>query len=201
MYVFNLECSSLPSKWWQACLFCSNLYKAKTCDCGATTGTALGHSYSSTCTASSKEKHYQVCTRCKAKVYSVHTYTSSTTQKATCTTTGIKAYKCKYCGFTYTQTIAATGHDYKNAGYTYLDSNRHYQECNTCGTKLYGNHTIKDGKCTLCKYVAECKHTGVISVPTCTEAGYCDNCEQAVKPALGHDYQPTKNVTTKKTAV
>lgn len=242
--------------------------KPKTCDCGATTGTALGHSYSSTCTAYSKAKHYVVCTRCPERSYNVHTYDLSTTENATCTTNGFKAYKCIYCGFNYTEiisatghncknsayvnstgnkhyqicntcqekvysahvpantvtkkptcttsgilthkckycsfksdaTIPATGHDYENAGYTYLDSNRHYQKCNNnCGTKLYGNHTIKDGKCTLCKYDFECKHTGVLSVATCTGPSYCDHCEQAVKPALGHDYQP-ESVSTKKTA-
>ncbi|MBQ7346283.1 MAG: type I pullulanase, partial [Oscillospiraceae bacterium] len=39
-----------------------------------------------------------------------HSYTSSVTTAATCTTTGVRTYTCSLCGDSYTSTISATGH-------------------------------------------------------------------------------------------
>lgn len=41
-----------------------------------------------------------------------HEYTSNVTTASNCTTDGIKTYTCKYCGYAYTENIAAT-HDYE----------------------------------------------------------------------------------------
>ena len=43
----------------------------------------------------------------------VHNYTSKVTKEATCTTNGTKTYTCS-CGDKYTETIPATGHNWKN---------------------------------------------------------------------------------------
>lgn len=113
--------------------------KPKTCDCGATTGKALGHNWSSTRTYS-KDKHYVVCTRCLERVYSVHVYDISTTESATCTTNGVEAHKCKYCGFTKVEPISATGHNCKNSAYVNYSGGKHYQICSTCQEKVYSAH-------------------------------------------------------------
>ena len=42
-----------------------------------------------------------------------HSYTSSVTTAATCTTAGVRTYTCT-CGDSYTEEIAATGHNYSN---------------------------------------------------------------------------------------
>lgn len=49
-----------------------------------------------------------------------HSYTSSVTTAATCTTAGVRTYTCS-CGHSYTEAIAATGH-------TYVDG-----VCSVCG--------------------------------------------------------------------
>ena len=41
-----------------------------------------------------------------------HSYTSKVTTAATCTTAGVKTYTCSKCGDSYTESIAATGHNY-----------------------------------------------------------------------------------------
>ena len=43
-----------------------------------------------------------------------HSYTSKVTTAATCTTAGLKTFTCTKCGDSYTQPIAATGHNYAN---------------------------------------------------------------------------------------
>lgn len=63
-----------------------------------------------------------------------HSYTSTVTKEPTCTATGVRTYTCS-CGHSYTETIAALGHDYKSvvtaptansAGYT-------THTCSRCG--------------------------------------------------------------------
>ena len=80
--------------------------QAKTCSCGATSGTALGHNFSNaTCTSP------KVCSRCGATSGSAlgHSYSA-----ATCTT----AKKCSRCGVT---SGSALGHNYVN------------NKCSRCG--------------------------------------------------------------------
>lgn len=43
-----------------------------------------------------------------------HHYNEQVTKEATCTEDGVKTYTCADCGDSYTQTIFATGHSYKN---------------------------------------------------------------------------------------
>ena len=86
---------------------------------------AAGHSYSN-----------GKCTVCGiADADCTHKYTSKVTIAATCTAAGVKTYTCSKCGDVYTESIAATGHNYKdivvpptceNNGYT-----RH--QCANCG--------------------------------------------------------------------
>ena len=52
-----------------------------------------------------------------------HNYTSKVTTAATCEKTGVKTYTCSKCSNTYTETIAALGHNYANGS------------CTTCGAK------------------------------------------------------------------
>lgn len=48
-----------------------------------------------------------------------HAYNGAVTRDATCTDDGILTYTCSKCGDTYTRTIAAHGHDYRNGVCTY----------------------------------------------------------------------------------
>ena len=43
-----------------------------------------------------------------------HSYTAKVTTAATCTTAGVKTFTCSLCGHSYTEAIAALGHNYVN---------------------------------------------------------------------------------------
>ena len=60
-----------------------------------------------------------------------HSYTSSVTTAATCTSAGVRTYTCSKCADTYTQTIAATGHSYSGG------------TCTACGA-LDPNFVVSD---------------------------------------------------------
>ena len=85
-----------------------------TCECGATEGEALGHSYESevtapTCTEAGYTTYTCTCgdTYTADEVPASHSYTSETT--ATCTTAGVTTYTCE-CGDTYTEEVEKLGH-------------------------------------------------------------------------------------------
>ena len=115
------------------------------------------------------------------------------TTPATCTKDGVRTYTCKRdSSHTYTEAIAATGHDYtekvvlptcESDGYTIFT-------CNNCGDIYTGNVTEKLGHDYQLK-----DHKDA----TCTEAGYdyyeCSrdalhNYTETI-PALGHDWNTT----------
>ena len=103
----------------------------KTFTCGS-----CGHKYTEVIAATGHNYSNGKCTVCGvADANCSHSYTSKVTIAATCTTSGVKTYTCSKCGDVYTETIAATGHNYKdiivpptceNNGYT-----RH--QCANCG--------------------------------------------------------------------
>lgn len=99
-----------------------------------------------------------------------HSYSSSITKQPTCTTTGVRTYTCS-CGSSYTETIPAKGHSYKNqviaptltekgytlhtcsvCGYSYKDSYVNPPELNSDG--WYYSNTLPDG-ITTDKYTIE----------------------------------------------
>lgn len=65
-----------------------------------------------------------------------HTYTSTVTKSATCTTAGTRKYTCSKCGYSYTKSIVALEHDY--SGYI--------TKAATCTEK--GIQTFKCSRCT-----------------------------------------------------
>ena len=82
----------------------------KTCSCGETSGSPLGHSFSngkcSRCGA--KDPNYQEPT----PPVHTHSYNSKVTKEATCTSNGTITYTCS-CGDSYTESTPALGHDYR----------------------------------------------------------------------------------------
>ncbi|MBQ2382599.1 MAG: InlB B-repeat-containing protein, partial [Oscillospiraceae bacterium] len=117
-----------------------------------------------------------------------HSYTSKVTTAATCTTAGVKTFTCGSCGDSYTETIAATGHNYGSVvtaptctagGYTTYT-------CTGCGHTYTGNDTAAAGH----------SYKSVVTAPTCTAEGYttytCSACGHSYKgdttAVTGHDY-------------
>lgn len=104
-----------------------------------------------------------------------HSYTSSVTVKATCTANGVKTYKCE-CGKSYTETIAPTGHSFKD------------NVCTKCSEKEYVLTT--DG--TNAKITAYNGIGGAVIIPSKLE-GYnvnaiadsaFENCEKITSVAI-----------------
>ena len=63
-----------------------------------------------------------------------HSYTASVTKAATCTAGGVKTYSCE-CGDSYTESIPATGHDYKTQSTTATctEPGAKVRVCSRCG--------------------------------------------------------------------
>ena len=127
-----------------------------------------------------------------------HTYTESITTSATCTTTGVKTFRCS-CGDTYTETIDKLGHDWDDAtctapktcatcGATEGEALGHKwddncdTECNVCGDERVAPHNWSsecDELCGDCEATREApKEHGELDEyvfnATCEEDGYID---------------------------
>ena len=65
-----------------------------------------------------------------------HSYTSSITKSATCTSTGVRTYKCS-CGASYTESISALGHSYGSwttaTSATCTSGGTEKRTCSRCG--------------------------------------------------------------------
>lgn len=121
-----------------------------------------------------------------------HSYTSTVTTQPTCTAQGVRTFSCS-CGASYTEAIAATGHNW-DGGTVVKDAG-----CNTDGVKRF--------TCTKCNstrddVISPTGHTPVIDeavAPTCqttglTEGSHCSKCgavivEQEIIPLSEHDYK------------
>ncbi len=160
---------------------CNHSYSVATCTkpvtcalCGATSGSALGHTYTNACDTS--------CNTCSETRTVTHKYTA-----ATCTL----PKKCSICGKT---SGSALGHVYTNA----CDTN-----CDTCGATRSIKHTydsVCDAVCNICGYTRTAKahdyHEKIPTQATCGTAGerlyICKECDYSYTvtiPATGmHSY-------------
>ena len=118
-----------------------------------------------------------------------HSYTESITTAATCTAAGVKTFTCSDCGDTYTEEIAALGHDE-------VDYEAKAATCTEIGWNAYI-------ACSRCDYTTyeEISATGhsysaAVTIPTCTADGYttytCTSCNYSYTAdevtATGHTY-------------
>ena len=162
--------------------------KPKTCNlCGATSGSALGHSYTNACDTS--------CNLCGTIRSTTHNYAA-----ATCT----KPKTCKTCGAT---SGSALGHSYTNACDTSCNQcgairsiTHDYipatctkpKTCKTCGATsgvaLGHDYTNAcDTSCNLCGALRSTTHN--YAAATCTEPQTCIVCGYMVGDALGHTWE------------
>ena len=85
-----------------------------------------------------------------------HSYTESITTTATCTEAGVKTFSCT-CGYSYTETIEATGHVDTTTTTTDATCTVDGSTVVTCAcgvtvstTVIPAGHNIVDGKCSVC---------------------------------------------------
>ena len=88
--------------YYKSCTTCGLSSKGQTGEATFTSGSALGHDYSTTLSHDETE-HWYYCTRCSDRNdINSHTYTSSILISATCMTKGTTKYSCD-CGYNYTK--------------------------------------------------------------------------------------------------
>ena len=77
---------------------------------------------------------FRYCNVCYRIEYSDHNYVGAETTPATCEGTGVKTYTCSICNDSYTETIPAKGHDYKEKTNPPVDAHIgfEYFECSAC---------------------------------------------------------------------
>ena len=125
-----------------------------------------------------------------------HSFGAWVEKAATCTAAGSKTRSCSLCGYTETQSIAATGHSYKAV-----------VTAPTCTAEGYTTYT-----CSKCNHsytsdkVAAIGHSykSVVTAPTCTEGGYttytCSKCSHSYQgdevAAIGHSYKSVVTAPT-----
>ncbi|MBR6252673.1 MAG: hypothetical protein IKR04_02395, partial [Clostridia bacterium] len=176
------------------------------------------HSYSWTWDdANYPGKHWKVCSCGDWNTYEDHSYTSSVTTEPTCTSAGVKTYTCT-CGRSYTEAIAALGH---NGGAAATCTTA--QTCTRCGAIIVAalghdwatawttddnNHWHKCTRCTATSGTeAHSWGSGTITTsPTCTATGVrtytcsvCSKTKTATEAALGHNPGTAATCTTAQT--
>ena len=137
--------------------------------------TTLTGAVAATCTAEGYTGDY-VCDDCGVTVTSGsvtpvlgHSYSSAVTTAATCTADGVMTYTCS-CGDSYTEPVAALGHDY--GAFTSNSNGTHSKTCSRCSDVV----------------TEDCSFTSVTSGLTTTYT--CSVCS--------YSYQTTKDTYTVK---
>lgn len=115
-----------------------------TCKCGDSYEEvipALGHKFSSLKSIDNNE-HQANCTRCNEVKTETHKTASKVTKKASCTTDGVKTYACE-CGYSFTETIVALGHNYTKKVIKPTATKGGYTEhtCSRCGDSYRDQYT------------------------------------------------------------
>lgn len=143
-----------------------------------------------------------------------HSYVSNILLAPTCTDAGMTRYACTACGTSYTEELAAIGHDYiaevtpltcTDDGFTTYTC-EHCADSYTLDYQEAPGHDWLPATCTEAPICANCGETdgeepgghsyvSVITAPTCTEEGYitytCEDCHDTYaipgEQATGHN--------------
>ena len=185
VHELGASCTTDGSKTY-GCTGCSHSYTE--------TVPATGHTWTAaTCTSAKK------CSVCNTTSGSAlgHSYTSTVTKAATCTTAGTEIHTCSRCSHSYAVTIPATGH---TSGNIVVENST----AATCGQAGSYDEVIY---CVLCDEELSRERKTVNALPhsynnwvvtkeaSCTESGTivytCTLCEDSYTEeieALGHNY-------------
>ena len=151
---------------------------------------ALGHDLSEYEYFIDGEKHYQICNRCREKVYEEHTcFDWTTVQEPTCYEKGRAIGVCVKCGFDIEKELPIV-HDFKFT---------EYEEAPTCiedGVAIYTCSICQKTKTEVAvKLGHDYKYDSVIRDAACTTEGLdlykCTRCvatKEVVTKALGHNW-------------
>lgn len=115
-----------------------------------------------------------------------HNYDSQVTTEAGCETNGVLTYTCTVCGYSYMETIWATGHYYDSVvtDSTCIEQGYTTYTCAYCGDVYVDSYTDALGH----------NYTYVETPPTCTEDGsrtytcHCGDTYTEVIPTVPHNF-------------
>ena len=187
-YLYQTSVShNFPSSWTNDGLGKTH---SKTCSkCGYKN--AVSHSYGGYKYYNSTY-HRSSCSSCSSYYSGSHSYTGTITTAATCTSAGVKTYKCGTCGHSYTEAIAALGHS-AGAAATCTAA----QKCTRCSATLanaLGHNPGTAATCTAAQKCTRCSTTLANALghnpgtaATCTAAQKCTRCSTTLANALGHN--------------
>lgn len=103
-----------------------------------------------------------------------HSYSTTVDQEAGCTVSGSQTHSCN-CGYSYTESVAATGHRFASQviAPTCITDGYVLFTCQTCGYNQRGDYVAATGH----------SYRTTVIAPTCTQEGYTVyNCD------CGHSY-------------
>ncbi|MBR4881892.1 MAG: InlB B-repeat-containing protein, partial [Clostridia bacterium] len=123
----------------------------------------------------------------------VHSYNSTVTTQPTCTTQGVRNYKCA-CGSAYNEAIPALGHNtttYTTPA-TCTTEGQNVTSCTRCGAAVTTKIPALGHDYKTTTTSATCTKEGT-SVQTCSR---CGDSTTTTTPALGHDYTTTTTEAT-----
>lgn len=127
------------------------------CECGIShtvVTDALGHTLVGSVKKNDEDTHKQFCDVCEKWVTAKHNWEDvKVTKEATCTEKGEKNVKCKDCGETATQEIAALGHTFTglvipNTTAEGANAGTHSGICTVCKATVTEPHAMDDGVVT-----------------------------------------------------
>ena len=189
------------------CSRCGEVLDSETIEVDALGHTAgksvIENSTAASCGAAGSYDEVVYCTVCDKELSRTkhtvdaipHSYNETVTKMPTCEEAGVKTISCSVCGDTYTEEIAALGHDEVS----------HEAKAPTC-TDIGWDAYVTCSRCDYNTYIelAKIKHDYdvVVTAPTCTEAGYtthtCSACgfvyTSDETSALGHTEVVDKEV-------
>ena len=151
------------------------------------------HNYKATVvnpTCASKGYTEHTCTVCgdsykdKFTDETAHEFTETVVNKATCTSDGTVRRECRHCGFFTIETVAKTGHSYKNIVVSPTCTAQGYTEhtCEKCGQSYKDSYTDKTAH----------DYSAAVIAPTCTEQGYTEHTCKSCGESYRDKYTPVK---------
>ena len=102
-----------------------------------------------------------------------HDYKTETVANS-CTTEGYTLHDCSRCDSSYKTDIVPPAHTWDVAEPT-CGKGQICTVCNNSGLPATGEHTMENGKCSVCGIGCTHSYNTVVTAPTCTEGGYTTN--------------------------
>ena len=126
-------------------------FELRKCECGAMSKSDLplkAHTF--TKLDFNDDGHYTVCAVCDTpdpdSTSQPHQCDQTTVTELTCTQDGVEKFSC-VCGYFYTETTKATGHELDKTQFSKRTPSGHFYECTKCDDEVMAQHESVDADC------------------------------------------------------